>query len=101
MIITRGNHWLRIRVRHLRKNYGNEIESKGVQFHGRGAPDKINRGGWYAVARDSSKMSALVPQEHQIRMRSDEREHCTLYSLSVFSMDKSLQLILEISSTYR
>ena len=25
--------------------YGNEIESKGVQFPGRGAPDKINRGG--------------------------------------------------------
>ena len=42
---TRGNHWLRIRVRHLQKNYGNEIESKGVQFLGRSAPDKINRGG--------------------------------------------------------
>ena len=27
----------------------------------------------FAVARDSSEMSALVPQEHQIRMRSDER----------------------------
>ena len=26
-------------------NYGNEIESKGVQLSGRGAPDKINRGG--------------------------------------------------------
>ena len=25
--------------------YGNEIESKGVQFPGRDAPDKINRGG--------------------------------------------------------
>ena len=25
--------------------YGNEIESDGVQFSGRGAPDKINRGG--------------------------------------------------------
>ena len=33
------------RVRHLRKNYGNEIESEGVQFLGRGAPDKISRGG--------------------------------------------------------
>ena len=42
---TRGNHWLRICVRHLRKNYANEIESKGVQFPGRGAPDKIKRGG--------------------------------------------------------
>ena len=59
--------------RHLRENYVNEIESKGVQFPGRGAPDKINRGGQFAVARDSSKISALVPQEHQIRMRSDER----------------------------
>ena len=25
--------------------YGNEIESKGVQFPGQDAPDKINRGG--------------------------------------------------------
>ena len=25
--------------------YGNEIESKGVQFPSRDAPDKINRGG--------------------------------------------------------
>ena len=25
--------------------YGNEIESKGVQFPGRDAPDKINTGG--------------------------------------------------------
>ena len=33
-----------IRVRHSRKNYGNEIELKGVKFPGRGAPDKINRG---------------------------------------------------------
>jgi len=31
--------------RHLRKNYGNEFESKGVQFPGRGALDKINRDG--------------------------------------------------------
>jgi len=53
---------------------GKEIESKGVQFSGRDAPDKINRGGKSAVARDSSKISALMPQEHQIRMRSDERE---------------------------
>ena len=34
-----------IRVRHLGKNDGNDIESKGVQFPGRDAPDKINRGG--------------------------------------------------------
>ena len=26
---------------------------------------------------DSSKISALVPQEHQIRIRSDERDQCT------------------------
>ena len=26
-------------------NYGNEIELKGVQFAGQGAPDKINRDG--------------------------------------------------------
>ena len=34
-----------IRVRRFGKNYGNEIESKGVQFPGRGAPDKTNGGG--------------------------------------------------------
>ena len=28
-----------------------------------------------AVARDSSTISPFVPQEHQIRMRSDERDN--------------------------
>ena len=28
-----------------------------------------------AVAHDRSKNSALAPQEHQIRMRSDERDY--------------------------
>ena len=42
--------------------YGNEIESKGGQFPGRDA-------------LDSSKISAFVPQEHQIRMCSDERDN--------------------------
>ena len=46
---------------------------KKSQFPDQGAPDKINRGGLFAVTRDSSKISALMPQEHQIRMRSDER----------------------------
>ena len=41
---------------------------------GRDAPDKINRGGYSAFARDSSKISAFVPKEQQIRMRSDERD---------------------------
>ena len=52
----------------------NEIESKGVQFPGQGAPDKIKRRGSSAVAGDSSKISAFVPQEHQIRMHSYERD---------------------------
>ena len=43
--------------------------SKEGQFPGQGAPDKINRGGKFAVVRNSSKISALVPQEHQIIMR--------------------------------
>ena len=43
--LNRGNRWLRVWVRHIQKNYGNEIESKGVQFPGWGTPDKINRGG--------------------------------------------------------
>ena len=50
--------------------YVGEIESKGVQF-----PAAEIRGRQSAVARDSSKTSALVPQEHQIRMCSDEREN--------------------------
>ena len=54
------------------------LESKEVQFPGRGAPKKINRDGLFAVARDSSKISALVPQEHQIRMRSNERDKMRL-----------------------
>ena len=29
----------------LTENYENRIETKGVQFPGRGAPDKVNRGG--------------------------------------------------------
>ena len=59
------------------KNYRNEIELKGVQFPGQGAPDKINRGSLFALAHESSKISALVPQEHQIRMRSHECEKAT------------------------
>ena len=59
----------------LTENYGNEIESMGVQFSGRGAPDKTNKSGSFAVALDSWKISALVPQEHLIRMCSDERDN--------------------------
>ena len=33
-----------------------EIESKGVQFPGRDAPDKISGGGHSVVARDTSKI---------------------------------------------
>ena len=36
---------------------------------------KRNRVERSPVARDSSKNSAQVPQEHQIRMRSDERNN--------------------------
>ena len=57
------------------------MESKGVQFPSWGDPEKINRrggicnggrGAKFAVTRDSSKISALVPQEHHIRMYSEE-----------------------------
>ena len=44
LVFTGGNHWLGIRFCHLQKNYGKEIESKGVQFPCWGAPDKIIRG---------------------------------------------------------
>ena len=40
-------------VRHLRKNYGNEIESKKVQFLFWGAPNKINRDGSLSSAEAS------------------------------------------------
>ena len=65
--------------------YGKEIESKGVQFPSRDAPDKINRGGQFAVARDSSNISAFLPQEHQIGMRSDERKYGQPDSLHILS----------------
>ena len=45
--------------------YGNEIESKGVQFPGRDAPDKISGGSLLAVAPDTSKICGFVPQEDQ------------------------------------
>ena len=55
--------------------YRNEIESKGVRFSGQDASNKISRGSQFAVARKNSKISALVPQEHQIRMRCEERNY--------------------------
>ena len=60
--------------------YGKITETKSsqtqsYQFPSRGAADNINRGGLFAVARHSSKISALVPQEHQIRMRYDQRDN--------------------------
>ena len=45
--------------------YGNEIESKGVQFPGRSGPDKISGGGYSAVAPDTSKICGFVLQEPQ------------------------------------
>ena len=33
--------------------------------------DKINSGGYFAITRDSSKMSALVPQVHQIKIMTN------------------------------
>ena len=48
--------------------YGNEIESKRVQFPGQNAPVKI-RGGGYP---DISKTVALYHKNTKIRMRSDE-----------------------------
>ena len=51
--------------------YGNEIESKGVQFPGQNAPVKI-RGGGYP---DISKTVAFCHKNTKIRMRSDEHHH--------------------------
>ena len=41
--LNRSNRWWRVCLRHIRKNYGNEMVLKGVQFPGWGTPDKINR----------------------------------------------------------
>ena len=45
--------------------FGNEIESKGVQFPGQDGADKISGDGYSAVASDTSKICGFVPQEHQ------------------------------------
>ena len=55
--------------------YAKEIESKGVQF----PPAEMPLIKFIGTANLQSlvitrKISALVPQEHQIRMRSDERD---------------------------
>ena len=42
-----------------------EIESKGVQFPGQDAPDKISGGGLSAVVHNISKICGFEPQEHQ------------------------------------
>lgn len=54
--------------------YGKMTETKSSrkESNGWGAPDEINRGGYFAVAPDSSKIPALVPQEHRIRTRFGE-----------------------------
>ena len=46
----------------------------------------------FAVARDSLKMSVLVPQEYQIRMRSDERDKCYLPHLLLVNSNVTLKL---------
>ena len=62
--------------------YGKMTETKSSrkESSGRDAPDEINRGGYFAVSPDSSKIPALVPQEHQIRMRFDERNDSWVYT---------------------
>ena len=73
MITTRANHWLRIRVRDLRKR--NRVERSPVHPAEMPLIKLIGAAIKSAVARDSSKISAFVPQEHQIRMCSDERDN--------------------------
>ena len=57
----------------------NKMESKGVQFPSWGDPEKINRGGEFAVGEGGANLQSpviaqkfrpLVPQEHHIRMYS-------------------------------
>ena len=42
-----------------------EIESKGVQFPGQDAPDKMSGGGYSVVRHNTSKIYGFEPQEHQ------------------------------------
>ena len=57
-----------------RKITKTKSSQKGFQFPPRAAPYKINSSGKFAVICDSSKIS-LVPQEHLIRMHSDEHDN--------------------------
>ena len=68
---ARSNHWLRIRVHHLRKLN----QSNGVQFPGRDGPDKIRGVGRSAVARNTPKICGFLPQDTKIRVRSDQFEN--------------------------
>ena len=61
------------RVRHLRKNYGNEIESKGVSFSAEVLLIKLV-GAANLQSPVLARIIALVLQEHQIRMCFDERD---------------------------
>ena len=62
----------------LTKKLRKFLESKEVQLPDQGAPKKINRQLICFFFFDSSKLSALVPQEHQIMMRSNERDKMRL-----------------------
>ena len=55
------------------KNYGNEIKLKGVQFPSQVHLIKLIGAANLHFAHNNSKIS----QEHQIRMRSHEREKAT------------------------
>ena len=50
---------------------------------------QLCRGGHSAVARESSKISAFVSQEHQIRVRSHERANKTLSTALDWSRSKA------------
>ena len=56
------------------KDPRSSLESKGVQFPGRDAPDKISRGGLSAFALGTSKICGFASQNTKTRIRSDERE---------------------------
>ena len=72
---TRGNHWFPIRVRHFRKNYGNEIESKGVQFPGRGAPEKL--------IGEANLQSPVIAQKILPKCHRNTRLGCVLTNATI------------------
>ena len=65
--------------------YGNEIESKEVQFPDRGGPDKICGGGYSAVAHDTSLCTTGAPTLGCVLMKGIDYSSLVTCSSGVFA----------------